>query len=274
MEKILFISNGVDLNMEALDFTCYLGGLTRSRITGIFLENLLEDAKPILERVSGHLISESENTAYKEKKKLTTNNIRRFEEACGRRFIRAEVREDFGIPPGEVLMESRYADLAVISPDISFENQLEALPTSFVKRFMEKSECPVVIAPQNYSEIQEIAFTYNGTASSVYAIKQFTYLFPQLSDIKVTILGVNGKDLSEKEKEQLRGWMRNHYNSIGFEFLKGNPETELFKWLQKRKNAFITMGAYGRSVVSQLFRRSTAELLIQTLPQPIFITHF
>ncbi len=274
MEKILFISNGVDLNLEALDFTCYLGRLTKSRITGIFLENLLDDAKPILEKVSGHLMNGSENIAYEEKKKITAINIKTFEEACARRSIKCDIREDFGIPPGELLLESRYADLAVISPDISFESQLETLPTNFVKRFMEKSECPVVIAPQSFRDIEEVVFTYNGSPSSVYAIKQFTYLFPSMSDVKVTILGVNGKDLSEKEKEQFRGWMRNHYNAIGFEFLKGNPEVELFKWLQKRKNAFITMGAYGRNVVSQLFRRSTAELLIQTLPQPIFITHF
>jgi hypothetical protein len=274
MEKILFISNGIDLNMEAIDFTCYLANLTRSRVTGVFLENLLEDAKPVLERISGHLLNESETFAYQEKKKLTTDNINRFVEACARRSIKADAKEDFGIPPGEILLESRYADLAVISPGISFEKQLESLPTSFVKRFMEKSECPVVIAPQSCRDIQELVFTYNGTPSSVYAIKQFTYLFPELTDIKVTILGVNGKDLSEKEKQQFRGWLRSHYNAIGFEFLSGNPEVELFKWLQRRKNAFITMGAYGRGVVSQLFRRSTADLLIQTLPQPIFITHF
>ena len=100
MQKILFVSNGIDLNMDALDFTCYLGTLTRSRVTGVFLENLLEDAKPILERISGHLLNESENSAYEEKKKLTAINIQRFEEACARRSIRADVREEFGIPPG------------------------------------------------------------------------------------------------------------------------------------------------------------------------------
>ena len=274
MEKILFISNGLELNTEALDFTCYLGRLTRSRITGVFLENLLEDAKPVLEKISGHSLSESENKAYEEKKQMIASNIKRFEEACARRSVRSMVREDFGIPPSEVLLESRYADLAVISPDTSFNSEIESLPSNFVKRFIEKSECPVVIAPQTFREINEIVFTYNGSASSVYAIKQFTYLFPALDDTRVTILGVNGKDLSEKEKNQFRGWLQNHYNAIGFEILQGNPETELFKWLQTRKNAFITMGAYGRSMVSQFFRRSTAELLIKTLPQPIFITHF
>jgi hypothetical protein len=274
MEKILFISNGLELNMEALDFTCYLGRLTRSRITGVFLENLLEDARPVLEKVYGHSLSETENKAYEEKKQMIANNIKRFEEACASRSVRSGVREDFGIPPGEVLLESRYADLAVISPDTSFNSEVESLPTNFVKRFIEKSECPVVIAPQTFREINEIVFTYNGSSSSVYAIKQFTYLFPVMDDLRVTILGVNGKDLGEKEKNQFRGWLQNHYNAIGFEFLQGNPEAELFKWLQTRKNAFVTMGAYGRSVVSQFFRRSTAELLIKTLPQPIFITHF
>jgi len=46
-----------------------------------------------------------------------------------------------------------------------------------------------------------------------------------------------------------------------------------FDYLFKRKNMFLVMGAYGRNALSQFFKRSHADLLIETVTQPIFIAH-
>jgi len=274
MEKILFITDGLNLDQDALEFTCYLAGFSRSTVTGIFLENVLGNVKPILEKITSGGFQGFEKRAYETKKEIIASNRNSFLETCRRNTVRCNIHNDIGIPTSEVITESRYADLAVVSPNLSFDSKEDTAPSRFVKILLEESECPVLIAPESFREIEEIVFTYNGSASSVFAIKQFTYLFPNLEDIRTIILQVNDKPWTEKEKNNFRGWLQKHYSVIGFEVLAGDTETALYTWIQQRENAIVVMGAYGRSKISQFFRRSTAELLIRALSQPIFITHY
>ena len=274
MEKILFITDGLKLDQNALEFTCYLARFSRSTVTGIFLENVLANVKPVLEKITSGAFQGSEQRAFETKKEILASNRNSFLEICRRNSVRCNVHNDLGIPVSEVVAESRHADLAVVSPNLSFDSKEDTAPSRFVKIMLEEAECPVIIAPESFKEIEEIVFTYNGSASSVFAIKQFTYLFPNLEDIRTIILQVNDKPWTEKEKNNFKGWLENHYSAIGFEVLAGDTETALYNWVQQRENAIVVMGAYGRSKISQFFRRSTAEMLIRKPSQPIFITHY
>ena len=139
---------------------------------------------------------------------------------------------------------------------------------------MEDSECPVIIAPEKFDAIDEIIFTYDGSASCVFAMKQFTYLFPELADKKVTIFHVNENGTwPDDEKKQLTSWVQNHFSAVGFDSRNGDPTYELLAYLFLKKNIFIVMGAYGRSAFSRYFKHSTADILMKTITQPIFIAH-
>lgn len=178
------------------------------------------------------------------------------------------------MPANEIITESRYADLLILSAGTSFNKIYAETPTEFVKDVLRESECPVIIAPNAFDEIEEIIFTTNFNKSSAFAIKQFTYLFPELNDKKATVLHVNEKRICAcKEKHNLKEWLQNRYSSIGFEVLNGNSEEELFDYLLNRKKVFVVMGAYGRNAISRFFKPSHADLLIRMLAQPIFITH-
>jgi nucleotide-binding universal stress UspA family protein len=50
-------------------------------------------------------------------------------------------------------------------------------------------------------------------------------------------------------------------------------EDELVNYFLMKKNKLIVMGAYGRSMLSSFFKRSSADALIRILDLPIFITH-
>jgi hypothetical protein len=116
---------------------------------------------------------------------------------------------------------------------------------------------PVVVAPESFEGIDEIVLAYNGSSSSVFAIKLFSYLFPQLSDKKVSIIQVsdNGK-WNEKEKDKLAEWLKDHYHRFDFISLKGEADTALFDYLWKRKNVFLVMGALEEAVFRNFLRRA------------------
>ncbi len=278
MKKILLGIDVINPDKNALDFACYLGRLTNSKVTGVFLENLVDEERPVLKQMEGIAYMDWEpdenSREYQKKMELIEKHISFFKDGCLAREVNCSVHRDRGVPAREIIEESRFADIIVIDPETSFNKRYEGTPTEFVKDILKKAECPVIIAPQDFDAIDEIIFTYNSSASSVFAIKQFTYLFPQLQNKKVSIIQVNTKgEWHDPDKYEFKEWLKEHYTDFQFEAQKGDGDTKLFDYLFNRKNIMIIMGAYGRNAISQFFKRSHADLLINTITQPIFITH-
>ncbi|HUZ57850.1 MAG TPA: hypothetical protein VMU83_03615 [Hanamia sp.] len=239
---------------------------------------MVAEEKPVLKALQGAAYVDwavDENSdEYKAKVALIKKNIALFGESCINREVNYKLHRDRGVPASELIAESRFADMLIVDAETSFNNRFEGIPTEFVRDVLKKAECPVILAPENFEAIDEIAFTYNGSSSSVFAMKQFTYLFPELKEKKVSIIQVNEKgEWSEKDKNKFTEWLQNHYTDLHFEALKGETEYVLFDYFFSRKNMFLVMGAYGRNSLSQFFKHSHADLLINTITQPIFIAH-
>lgn len=278
MEKILLAIDAINPDKQALKFACYLGRLTRSKIVGVFLENLVAEERPVLKKVHGMTYMDWEvdekSEEHREKMDTIEKNIAFFKDSCICEEVNFKLHLDRGVPVRELISESRFADVIVIDAHTSFNRTYEGNPTEFVKDVLKRAECPVVIAPESFNGVEEIVFAYDSSASSVFAIKQFTYLFPHLFNKKVCIVQVNESGAwHDPDKYKFKEWLGDHYINLNFEALKGRADAELFIDLMKRKNIFLVLGAYGRSELSKLFKRSQADLLIRGLSQPIFITH-
>ena len=278
MEKILLAINAVNPGTNTLDFACYLARLTQSKVTGIFLENFVAEEMPVLKQQAGitYMNWEADEKAddYKDKMAIIEKNIFFFKEKCTSLGVSYNIHLDRGVPIFELIDESLFADLLVVDAKTSINLHYEESLSEFVKNILKKAKCPVVIAPEKFEIIDEIIFAYDGSASSIFAIKQFTYLFPQVQHRKVSIIQVNEKgEWIGLEKQKLGEWMKEHYAQFQFEAVKGNADTKLLDYLCQRKNIFLVMGAYGRNTLSQFFKPSHADLLIKTIAHPIFITH-
>lgn len=263
------------LKMNAVEFGCYLAKLSRSRLTAVFLEDVLADRLQADLRCQvpvdgqGCLVSDTGPVA-----ESVEDRIRAFRDACSCREVATRVHRDRGIPEAEILDESRFADLIIVDVETSFRDRPAAVPSPFVNHIVSSVECPVVISPTSFERIDEIVFAYNATASSVKAIKQFTYLFPEYSDKKVMVVNVReGEEGAIEESFKLKEWLGEHYREAEFHVLKGNPMDQLFGYLLHRRHAFVVMGAYGRGILSRFFRPSHARLIIRSLNLPIFIAH-
>ncbi|HTI10566.1 MAG TPA: universal stress protein [Puia sp.] len=261
MEKILLALDPQHINMNTIDFACYLSRLTHSRLTGVFLEDSLSVPVTHLPEKGG--------------KGTTEESILTFKTACDCRGIQTLVHRDRGVPASEVVEESRFADVIIVDPETSFTPKNEPLPGRFVKDILVESECPVVIAPYSFNTIDDIIFSYNGTKSSVFAIKQFAYLFPELRQKKAIVVSVrdDGEEVLE-EQFKIKEWMKDHYDEVEYVVLKGSPSDQLFGYLIERKNGIVVMGAYGRGMLSRLFKPSHARLIVKTINLPIFISHY
>jgi nucleotide-binding universal stress UspA family protein len=273
MEKILLAINPSQISMNAIDFACYIANLTRSRLTGIFLQ---QDTA-VKQRSEIGVVSD-ENAQVHTSRKADTPSIDEsidiFREACQNRGVNCYVHFDSGSPIEELINETRFADILIAGPELSFLDKREGAPTAFVKELLSQSECPVIIAPYDFDSVEEVLFCYDGSASSVFAIRQFTYLFPEFSEKKAVVLQIvdDGK-IMVTEKDKIRELLQMHYSSIGFHVLKGIPGEELFNHLVSKKNMFVVMGAFGRKMLSGFWKKSTANRLMQVVDLPIFVAH-
>ena len=262
MRKILLATNANEVKASAVDFGCYIANLTKSPLTGIFLENKKELAEALVP--SG----DKEGSA-KIADISTINNL--FCSRCLHNDARHFIHHVQGNPVREIIKESLYADVILTDGNTSF-NDYDGWPSQFVEELLENTKCPVMITPFDFDEINEVVFAYDGTDSSVFAMKQFIYLFPELSNVKITLLQVL-KDEEENitEKEKLKELLMMYYDAVYYDILRGDAETELLKKFFAQRNTILVMGAYGRK---KFFSHSTADILLKTLNIPIFITHY
>jgi hypothetical protein len=281
MEKILLAMDGYKQNTYAIDFACYLTKLTHSRLTGVFLEGTPEGGEPGIQR-----LEEAEIMQRKEPEAVgrvsgescaadpVLQHVHRFREACLCREVRARVHRDRGVPVEDILLESRFSDLIVVDPETSFLHIDKGFPGRFIRDVLLAAECPVLVSPYSFDSLEEVIFAYNGTSSSVFAIKQFTYLFPEFKHKKAVVVNVrNGEESAIEEQFKMKEWLSAHYEAVDFVLLKGDASDELFGYLLGRKNAIVVLGAYGRGILSRFLKPSHASLLLRTINLPIFIAH-
>jgi len=278
MEKILLALDAQQINKETMDFACYLARVTNSQLTGVFLEDVLSedtDAFRTFRQVAEMQgATGTAEVSPASRSAITESNIKVFRRTCEARGTVAHIHRDRGIPLDEVVVESRFADLLIVDAETSFAKKRGSVPARFVKDVLQDAECPVILAPCSCHPIDEIIFAYNGSASSVYAIKQFTYLFPEWRQKTATIVDVREKgDNAIEHQYKMKEWLRSHYAQVELKVLAGDPSDQLFGYLIEKKNAIVVMGAYGRSMLSNFFRRSHAHLIVKTVNLPIFITH-
>ncbi len=261
MEKILLAMDALSINTNAIDFACYIAKMTRSRLTGVFLEGLV-DERPVV------------SVTHSQPETAIEGNIHRFRESCICRETASLVHRDRGVPLSEIIVESRFADLIIVDPETAFSRKDATLPGRFVKDVLKSAECPVLIAPYSFEAIEEVFLTYDGSASSVFAIKEFTHLFADLRHKRTTVVSIrHDAENTLQEQFKMKEWLRAHYDDLHFEIRDGQAADELFGYLIEKKHAIVVMGAYGRNLVSTFFRPSRASLLVKTIDLPIFIAH-
>jgi hypothetical protein len=246
---------------------------------GNFLLALLESETsiPLVQtpEAAAHMTySKADGKPLEENQRNNSSRIESFVASCRNRGLRASILLDRTITAEELIKEARFADLVLIDSSISFSPMAGNDSSGNLQQLLQEAACPVLLLRNGALDVEELIFTYNGSASSVYAIKQFTQMFPALSEKIVTLLYIaeNGLE-SVPEHTKIMNYLQYHYDKIAIRILKGNPSDEITSFLRNRKAALVTFGAYGRSALSRFFHASEADNTLRALKLPVFITH-
>jgi hypothetical protein len=202
-------------------------------------------------------------------------NIDRFEQQCIKNGISFRVHRDFNdfaLP--ELKRETRFADLLIISSEKFFEDISGHAGIEYMKNAIHESECPVIVIPEKYAFPKRNIIAYDGTASSVYAMKQFAYLFPELTHNETLLVySKDEKNTGLPDEQYAEELATQHYKDLTLLKLQVQPEKFFYSWLQDEPNPILICGAFGRSSLSQMFKKSFVTEVITGRKLPLFIAH-
>lgn len=270
MKKILLAFDGSHFSEGAFNFARQLNDLHRVLLTGIFIPQI--SYANLWSYADGMVGPAYVPILEKDDTEVVNKNIERFEAVCREQNIPYTVHKDmfdFALP--ELRRETRFADLLIIGSDNFYENI--AGPNDYMKDALQNAECPVIVVPETYLFPQVNVLAYDGSEASVYAIKQFAYLLPELCN-QETVLVYSSSDYDElPNQERIEELVKQHFMDVTLLKLDMDPHKDFSKWINNHTNAILVSGSYGRSTISQLFKKSFVDNIITTQKLPVFIAH-
>jgi len=282
MKKIVQIFNSQHFTPEALAFSAAIARHSGSTITGLFIQDTSFINDPGMNLIAGQFYVEEIVLTAEEKQIIQTNtdaSIAAFLDGCVQHNIVGNAMVKQGIPADILKTESRYCDMMIISPLLSFDGE-QAVPTVFVYNLLAAAECPVLLSPEHFEHIDEVIIAFDGSKSASFAIRQFAYMLPLLCVGKVTVLNISEegeKDTSiAAHHPSFTNWMEIHCPGYRQLTLVGNARDVLFNYFMENdenNNKLLVAGSFGRSAVSRFFKPGTTELVLKTADVPVFIVH-
>lgn len=261
-----------------MEYAIALAREARAHLVGVFLDEFIYRNYSVYEVVSQHSNYETMLEQLDARDKATRDqSSQRFKNACENSGILYSVHRDKDIALQELVHESMFADLVIISEFETFTKYKEKLPTRFIKDLLGHVHCPVMLVPAAFYPINKIVLLYDGKPSSIHAIKMFSYLFEGMQHIPVEVFTVREMDsesLRLPDEKLVREFMRGHFPNAFYTIEKGNIETQVIGHLQSDDtNELVVLGAYQRSESSRWFKPSMADHLMKAVTRPLFIAH-
>ncbi len=274
MKKILLVFDGVHFSEGALEFARKLSETDPLMLTGIFLPQ--NDYADMLTYSAGSIAAPlfippvlEEDVAKLEK------NILRFSTWCINNGIDYKVHKDFNdFAVLELEKESLFADLMIIGSEVFYAGISYTNPNDHLTDILHMAKCPVITVPEKYVFPKINILAYDGSDASVYAIKQFAYLFPALADNKTLLTYTSADPDTEIPDEPfIEELAVKHYKDLTVAKLNFDPKKFFSVWTSEEKPAIVISGSFGRSGLSRLFKKSFVADIIHEHETPVFIAH-
>lgn len=272
MKKVILLSDTEQLPEGAFEFASMLNEQEPILLTGVFLprENLLDTALYYFAGAAAPVLYAADNDSVV----ATRQAIHQFEERCIRNGIEFRVHEHtFPDIKKGLKKETRFADLLLFSHEAFYENLDPDLFDEYSGDIMHDAECPVLIVPEHFDKLWNVILTYDGSAASVAAIKQFTNTLPEMTSLKAWLVYVDPNDKNDfPDRDYIQELAARHFKDLTLyrlDFSKKYFDT----WMADMNHTILVAGAFNRSGLSLLLRKSFISNLLMEHHIPVFIAH-
>lgn len=277
MKKIIAAIDGLKYSESTVRYAIYLAKQAKSHLVGVFLEDFTYHGYKIYELIGEEGVSIEKKRVFEKKDKESRElAVVKFKELCEEENVNHSVHYDRNIAIQQLLHESIYADLVIIDGTETLTHHEEKKPTRFIRDLLSQVQCPVLIVPKQFTPVEKVVLLYDGEPVSVMAIRAFSYVFSEIDWKEVEVFSVKSakQTLHVPDNRLMKEFMKRHFPDATYTVIKGEPEIEIVSYLKKHsKKTMVVLGAYSRGMVSRWFRASMADILMEELDFPLFITH-
>ncbi len=269
MNKILLAFDGTNFSKGAFEFARRLNELQPVLLIGSFLPQTDFSASWSYSTGEGPLPIPTLEPSVSEK---VAENMLRFEALCKSNAIDFKTHEHFyQLATPELLKETRYADLLVLGSEKFFRGDM-----TYLTDILHETECPVLVVPEECPFPERLVLAYDGSRESVFAIKQFSCLFPELCGLPTTLVYVctaSDRNKSIPDEPYIRELAARHYSDLDIRRLELDSKNEFNAWLSGIPAPLLISGSFSRSFFAQIFRESFTQKVVGSYLIPVFIAH-
>ena len=272
MKKAILVFDGNHFSEGSFKMISYLNESERMLVTGVFLQAI--DYRDII-GYSGIQSDTSLSISPIETDESHINqNIRYFESKCLHEGLEFRIHKDtelFALQ--ELQTETRFADFMILSAELFYENIGRDQPNEYLKKILRQTECPILLVPEDYTMPTKVVLAYDGKSDSVFAIKQFSYLFPQFHLWDTTLVTIEDEQDPLPYQEMIEELASKHFSNLTLEVVSSISDRSFAKSMSVKEKTLLVAGAYGRSEFSNLFKKSFLSEIIEKHKIPVFVAH-
>lgn len=277
MRKIIAAFDGLRYSESTTEHALFLAQQAQADLAGVFLsestkasyalyETMVEQSIPGKATVDA--IAKSDTDAINE-------SVKAFEKSCQVAKIKYLIHRDPRNATKELLHETLFADLLVLDRGETFSYLEGTQPPGFIRHVLHDSKCPVVIVPHKFTPISKVVLLYDGSPSSIFALKMFNYVLPSMSSLQTKLLCAKDALSSQHlpDNKLIKEWLKRHYPNTITKVLKGEEKELVSALAQEGPGLFVVAGVYHRSTLSMWLHKSLADTLINEIDAPVFAAH-
>jgi hypothetical protein len=278
MNKVIAALDGLKLSESTTDYAVYLAEEFDAHIVAAFFEDITYHARPDTNDDEFILTDGSQmDVVTKKEEQVRVNSITKLQKKFDVAGVHYNIHRNKILALKSLIEESQYADMILIDGNEEFSSLDYSKPSRFLKNVLADAHCPVMIVQTDCKPVERFVFAYDGSPSSVYAIKQFSYLFKGGQKQEVEILMITDEKNTNHipNHHSLKEMLRGKYATVLQSTIKSSNTEDAFvnHMRTENKNCMLVLGAYQRSSFSRWLYQSIADLLILELDIPLFIAH-
>lgn len=271
MKKILVILNAGYIPQHVISAAIDMARKTSSFIYAVFLNDLKTGPEfdyPFpndLALAGKSVISEPSKL---ENRKRIESELQVFKDECEHGDVSFSYEIDEVVSVKHLLHISSFSDL--IMADARSDSDEYTL-----KDLLIGAHAPVLLVSKHWELPRSIILCYDGKLSSMYAIKMFSYLFPEWTDLSAKLLYVSSAKSDQLPHEShFQSWVRQHFSNLETEILHGNPQEQIVNFMHPdSEGKIVVMGSYGENTLSRIFHTSLSNAVVMQTYASLFITH-
>jgi nucleotide-binding universal stress UspA family protein len=279
MKKFLAVFDGLNFSESTMQYAVAISRQCNAHLVGLFLDDSTRHSYGVPEIIhyKGKNLDRHLQRLHDYEREKRDQSVKIFQEGCSKTSgLTWSVHRNLDIALQVALHESIYADLLIINSSETLTHFTERPPTRFIRDLLSEVQCPVLLVPAIYNSIDEIILLYDGSPSSVYAVRTFSYVMEGINSDATQVITVKepGQSLHIPDGRLIKEFVKRHFPVAKYNVLTGDAEEKLPRQLLKEKNSpVVVLGAYRRTRLSRLFKPSMADNLLEHVKMPLFIAH-